>query len=469
VVHRPIPERQDRKALWEYTPDELADLEADQQGALLKADAALGLPVLQPLSFKRSVRHGGGPQAFTLLYDTETGAYVLALVVHGRHRSSTAAAQNMQTESGEVIKHFQPKVGENLRFVSFPDKPYEPPKRTSVLMFSLKYGQDYHEQRFLEPALKRLRVTQAASVEPADASQPAATGEEKHHNLAATATADTEEHQAGKKVSRKPNALTGSAQIVCWWSAKDGPRFYAHVPLPIPVPTRSTIPSTVLGIHEHRYGYSYAVLSLDGEVRAIGDLEINPDVLPREDDTKYNPNHAPEVAIAIVRLAEKFRSYIGIEDKSYLREAGLSRVQNREVFSRPSKRIFKIVAYKAPLNEALPLMPPRLIGDISAGRDCSQCRSRMQQGYKGVRRIVYVECPQCQAHQPLGTDDEVVQECQTCSMTWRAREAFVEYEFVCEKCGVLPMPARYNTAIVVGQQTLVQLVNHAAWLKGKRK
>jgi hypothetical protein len=301
----PFPTGKTAKPLSDYTPDELAHLEADQQGVLLKAEAALGLPVLQPLSFKRSMRPGGSVDAFTLLHESETGAYVLAMVIHGRKRRGTSAiAKKNSADSTETIKHFQPKVGENLRFFSFPDKPFVPPKRTSVLMFSLKYGQDYHEQRFLDLALARLRANQSNAADALAVERTADVRQEEQYDVEVTTARDMSAQQATKKASRSPRALIGSARITCWWSEKGEPRFFAHLPIPLPVPTRTTIPMTVVGIHEHRDGYSYAVLSLDGAVLVVGDLEINPDVLPREEDTVYNPNYAAEVATAIVRLAE---------------------------------------------------------------------------------------------------------------------------------------------------------------------
>jgi hypothetical protein len=43
---------------------------------------------------------------------------------------------------------------------------------------------------------------------------------------------------------------------------------------------------------------------------------------------------------------------------------------------------------------------------------------------------------------------------------WRVTEAVVEREFVCKFCRADPLEARYNTAIVVAQRTLEQLVKH---------
>jgi hypothetical protein len=463
----PFPTGKTDKSRWEYTPDELADFEADQQGELLKAEAALGLPVLQPLSWKRSLRPGLEEKGFkfALLYDKETGAYVLALSVHGRKRLPSVAKKK-QDYNIWMPKHFQPTVGENLHFVNFPDRAFVVPKQASILMFSLLYGKDYHEHRFLNPALERLQTAPDTSPEVAGATLTPVAPEEEPQHSETTAAEGTSETQSKKKPSRGSKALIASARVVCRWSEKDGPRFFAHLPIRVPVPTSATIPTTVLGVHEHRDGYSYAVLSLDGSVRAFGDLDINPAVLPHEDDTAYNPNYAMEVATSIVKLAETYNSYIGVEDTSYKRQAGLSRVQNREFFSRPSRKVIKILDYKAQLNERHPLMRPREIDDISEARDCSRCHNRMPEGYQGVRRVTYVECPECQGRQPWRPDvDDVVQECQTCGMSWRAYEGFVEREFVCGTCNEPPIPARYNTALVVAQQTLVQLVNHHVWRK----
>jgi hypothetical protein len=137
----------------------------------------------------------------------------------------------------------------------------------------------------------------------------------------------------------------------------------------------------------------------------------------------------------------------------------LSRAQNRWRFSRPTRKIIDILNYKAPLQR---LLQPRLTSQVSGQRDCCQCGVKLAEGDSAIRRVLYVVCPQCQAYQSYQKDADFIQQCSNtlCGCTWRAHEALVEQEFVCPACKKPPMIARYNTAIVVAQRTLQQLVLH---------
>jgi hypothetical protein len=86
----------------------------------------------------------------------------------------------------------------------------------------------------------------------------------------------------------------------------------------------------------------------------------------------------------------------------------------------------------------------------------------MEKKKHGVRDRLYVACPTCTHQQPFREDTDLVQRCDNpaCTSAWRARQGFVEQEFVCSQCDAPPIVARYNTAIVTAQRTLEQLVIH---------
>jgi hypothetical protein len=370
-------------------------------------------------------------------------------------------------------------IGEHLHFLNFPTYRFAPPKRNKIMMFLLEYAREHQENEFLVPLIAQLRDAnplaeseQAAlmaaqnaaevEVESNDSAGELLTERETERN-----DAEGEQGSTKKDVYRRPRAALGSLDVVCRWDKAGNPRFFAHVPVPFPVPDRATLPEQVLGLHEHLYGYSYALLSLTGEIGAVGDLAINPDVLPHQAaDSAYNPNYAHEVVAAILKLIERKdcpgvyeNVYIGFRDVSASRTVGISRAENRDRFSRPSQRIYAILEYKAHLHG---LLTPRPTSQVSAVRDCSQCGVKLPEGQNAVRRVRYVACPHCRYQQPFREAEDVLQECTNpaCGMLWRAHEAWIEREFVCPACPHPAMIARYNTAIVVAQRTLGQIDLH---------
>jgi hypothetical protein len=257
-----------------------------------------------------------------------------------------------------------------------------------------------------------------------------------------------------KRVKRAP---LGSAQITHSWTKKGQSEFFLHLPVPVFETTPPAFPKTVLGIHEHDVGLSYAIISFMGDVIETGDLTIEPSVLPRIGERTYNQNYANEVAVSILELAQTHTSYIGIEETGQFRQAGISRTRNRRFFGRPSKKIAEIVRYKA---LEYGLLPPRMIWKVAPSRDCSQCGYRLVEGTSGIRKVPYVVCPICAARQPLQKEELLVQTCNDCGGEWRAHEAWIEREFVCARCHAAPMLGRINTAVVVALKTIHSTTEH---------
>jgi hypothetical protein len=402
------------------------------------------------------------------------------------------------------MPRFKPQVGENLCYVNAPGVQYQPPKRAQTLMFSLEYGKKHQDMRILQRFMRqRMQAQQPVSslstdhtpddtAEHPDLQEIPVAGEAEAADTLPEASETTENEQAAimdeateeagetdesapQKPSRykRTNPPIAAVRVVCRWNKQQQPEFFAHFSVPIQVAPCTLLPECVLGIHEHNYGYSYALLSLAGEVIEVGDLPVHEHVMPRAGDKRYNPNYAPEVAHAIVELAARHNAYIGLQDTGAKQEVSVSRAHNRRTFGRPSRKIAQIVADHALAAQCEVrhedgrvqvngLMKPRLTSDISPARDCAHCGRRMEKKKHGVRDRLYVACPTCTHQQPFREDTDLVQRCDNpaCTSAWRARQGFVEQEFVCSQCDAPPMVARYNTAIVTAQRTLEQLVIH---------
>jgi hypothetical protein len=113
------------------------------------------------------------------------------------------------------------------------------------------------------------------------------------------------------------------------------------------------------------------------------------------------------------------------------------------------------------------MLPPQEIGNISPPGDCSACMTRLPEKKKGTRQQLFVTCPTCKNRQVFEQTDDYVQECQqaACQTIWRPDAIWIDEEFVCPLCDAPPRLARFNTAIVVAQQTLA----HLEWVSNKQK
>jgi hypothetical protein len=502
----------------EYTDEELRAIESNARDEVNRTAHELH-PYTFPVHFKRTTIPGSNTNTFSLLYDYRTEAYVLALSFQGQRLDP-------------AIGKFTPQVGPYLHYINYPGMPFKAPLQTSMLLCSLEYAEDYQGRILRRYRRERAHVQVdtrqlAAEVEQrvADAleqhqqkvnqkeqkprSRPETVQQREQREQKEAAQRDVLqtrlETRAWKQVLATELAKLGKVDkehtiaeltITCDLDRAGNLAYYAHLPVPLRVEACRVLPACVLGIHEHATGYSYALLSLAGDVLDVGDLAIYHGVLPVEGDTTYNPNYADEVAHAIVTLAARHNAVIGIEDTSYLRTISTSRTRNRRVLGRPSATVFKTVAYKADAAiislkqrrrpphiragtvsrkrphryRAAPvtgMLPPQEIGNISPPSDCSACMTRLPEKKKGTRQQLFVTCPTCKNRQVFEQTDDYVQECQqaACQTIWRPDAIWIDEEFVCPLCDAPPRLARFNTAILVAQQTLA----HLEWVSNKQK
>jgi len=348
-VQNPFPVKKSKKPVETYEEEELIELENTMLANLLRALHGMELSAY-PLPTKRTSNPNRNIYTFDLLYDRETSAYVLALSFHGKGveygrrklAGITGKRPKARKSDAEIMPRFKPQVGENLCYVNHPGVQYQPPKRAQTLMFSLEYGKEHQDMRILQRFMRqRMQPQQPASslstdhtsddtaehpdlqespvareAEAAD-TLPEASGTTESEQATiideATEEAGETDESAPQKPSRykRTNPPIAAVRVVCRWNKQQQPEFFAHFSVPIQVAPCTLLPECVLGIHEHNYGYSYALLSLAGEVIEVGDLPVHEHVMPRAGDTSYNPNYAPEVAHAIVALAARHNAYIG--------------------------------------------------------------------------------------------------------------------------------------------------------------
>lgn len=246
------------------------------------------------------------------------------------------------------------------------------------------------------------------------------------------------------------------------WSEQNTPVFFLHVSVAFPTSRPKQVPQTVIGFHEQETGYSFAEVHLDGTLIRVGDLTI-----PRHVDpacgAKRSDNYQYEVVHAMLR--EAGTAYIGIEDTRYRKDqVSLSRQDNRAVFGRPSGRIRETLETKGRECEKL---PPRAVSNIAPGRDCSICHVCHPKHTSCHERRQMVRCPneECKTWQ-VWQDERAEQHCAVCHQNWQIEpdDVVSEWYFVCPTCQQSALPARYNTAAVVAQETLREMKRH--WKNG---
>lgn len=502
--------------------------EAELITSLLRYESALQLDEFQPLNFIRTMRPGGSGNSFALLYsknnvnkmmsqqtigsvnkkvDQEDVGniadkdisynYVLAVVLHG----------DKAFVSDQQVERFDSKVVPGLFYVNFPETPFVPPHGSSLILFPLECGDQYHEQTFLRGIIHQQRVRQheifaekrARKLVPIRAKQLSETGVARLRIQRSGVRLSIFAKQL--KVSRKPLTAAecfsvsaiASAKIISRETEEGFREFYLHTPIIEPAPKTSAVPDRVLGIHEHEDGYSYAMLDLLGDIIDAGNIFVPYHVRVRDDKYSYSNNYVFEVVKSIIEVAKMDRidaenaTLIGLEKTDYRKSnVHLSRVQNRRLFKRPSKKVAAVLRYKA-LLAGLPL--PHMTWAVSPHR-CSACGRKRPAGV-GNTSLLTVDCPGCAStdlecsrcstpstHNPAalaaqGRPERTRSEakalaCSTCL----EQHGYLSYELRCRACRHLwnpyeprfhcphclhNQPARLNTAIVVAQLTLSQI------------
>ncbi|NJL56657.1 hypothetical protein HC928_16965 [bacterium] len=86
----------------------------------------------------------------------------------------------------------------------------------------------------------------------------------------------------------------------------------------------------------HNETFAYAVLAPEGHLLAIGEVVVPLHVRRKPDAINYSTAYVHEITKEMVRLAQRYNAYIGVEDISYLKDQpSSSRSENRELFAVP--------------------------------------------------------------------------------------------------------------------------------------
>jgi hypothetical protein len=393
---------------------------------------------LQPIPFI-STMYPDVFRGFALLMDSETGEFVLALATRGKgnpvrstERTERAELRTQQRRQGKLV------------FANMPHTPFAPSDQAGLELYPLTWGEQSKRRRYL---LKRLPFLKNIIAYQAAAQEEVYRKEQTAGNVDATLAS-----------SPPPTVPFASARLVLRYDEDKKPEFYIHLSVKVPVALQQAAPQRVIGIHEHAFGYSYAVVDLDGAVcrddkgqELVGDIAIPPHVVPQQENVPYSDNYVFEVANAIVRQASS--AFIGIEDTGWRSDApSLSRKQNRRIFGHPSARVRAGVESKA-LLAGLP--KPWTVRNVSLGRDCGACQQRAPKGMDNLEREQVTTCPACETQQTVVSWTKQLT-CGQCGHTWTPTIGAVRtsLSFRCRYCDAPRRPARINAAIVVAQETL---------------
>lgn len=408
------------------TPEQLLKRERATTNNLLQRSSDLIRPPLQPIGFTRTGRPSidktstsgriSGYGSFALLYDRRTGDYSLYIPVPGKY----------------LPKDWHFKNDGHLYFFNFPESPFAPSSNKKVVVCSLEYGDEYHDNRLLHTILERQREAQ-------------------HRTWMMRSGT---ENSPIEQCLPPGDAPVSAAEITSVVNVHGHLEFYAHLSVPVDVPACLVVPESVIGIHEHEEGYSYAILKSNGEV-CCGDLIIPKWVDPYE-GARPSDNYAFEVAVALVKLSKQYNGYIGLENTWWKKKApSLNRNENRVVFARPSRKIADILQYKAELSG---LLKPHFTWGRSA-KECGHCGhghdktvSLASKDWPIIQYQPLTMCPMCSTKTLQKEDANMRQQCTTCERSWPISERM----FTCRQCGT-SRPERYNSALVVARYTLEQL------------
>lgn len=423
TFYDPFPAKVRRGTESRVKPMRLKEVEDQRRNRLLLAAGAIDTTKLQPLSFTRTIRPSN-VDTFALLYDRVTGEYALAVVIHGEHATAT----------------FTPKTSPNLYYVNYPETPFVPPKKTSCLVFSVSFGREYHDSTYLQAILNKQRDKQTQLYQQRSADDPR------------TSIAEF-----------LPDGALRSAKLLTQRNAADHIEMFVHLPIDVePRPCNPNSPTKVIGFHEHDDGYSYALMTLKGEVLMVGDLRIPAHVSHIKSRQGYSVNYAFEVVVAMVKLATTYNACIGLEKANWKRRVSSSRAVNRRRFGYPRQKIAFILGYKTLLAG---LLRPQLVIGVSPTRACGSCGFKLLAGTNGVRYRSTTACYSCGFEILERSDSNADMVCCTgCGHTWNA----LEEQFRCSRCSAQGL-ARYNVAIVVAQYTLSQLVLQHQRLRPSKK
>lgn len=455
-----VADYQSRLKWFRPNPDRLGDaekyaderLEARAREHLERASGRLRAPKLQPIPFVGTTTPSAKGEATNfrdcaLLFDEETGEYVFIAMLRGKDDPLT----NEEIAQRKALPQNAERRGK-LRYANFPLHTFQMPERAAVEIYPLEWGEESARSRFLHKRAPRLKALIAYQ-------------RQAQEELSEAAHASGQSDIEALRASLTIEPVFTTARIVLRPNADGKQEFFVQITVKPPAVQRRDPATSVIGIHEHRDGYSYAIIGLDGKPlrgpdgeEQVGDIllpvHVDPDLGARK-----SKNYVHEVSNAIMRQTEG--SFLGIEDTGYRKaKSELSREHNREIFQRPSKLITTTLDYKARLAGQ---PAPRLVRNVSPSRDCSACGVRLPKGTSGVSVTYQAACPRCANPSPVGWDEAEVS-CSSCQCTWvpRRSEKVMKRTFACPICSAPTRPTRHNTAIVVAQETLRKLQRGAS-------
>ncbi len=397
------------------TPEQMENRETTTRNEWLKRTSELTRPKLHPIGFTKTGRPLDN-RAFALLYDRRNGSYALSIEIPGKH-----------LPKGDVQHDYS-----NLYFVNFPETQFAPNPSKKLIVCALENGYKYHHLRFIHDILIAQREAQ----------------EQTWRAQCGAAKMPLEE------CLPPGDAPLSTAEITSRVNRAGHSEFYLHLSAPV-IPLESLgIPESIIGIHEHDEGYSYAIQKHSGEL-ILGDLIIPKWVDPYE-NVRPSDNYVFETAVAIVRLGIEHNACIGIENTWWKkRTPSLDPDENRASFARPSREIAGIVRYKAALNG---LLRPHFTWGV-APRECGQCgygHDKSMPIPSSTRPIQQRQplttCPTCKTKTLQQQKGVYRQRCTICERSW----PMTERVYTCRQCSTT-RPRRYNAAFIALRYTIEQL------------
>jgi hypothetical protein len=393
-----------------YTADKLHHLEENARVTLLRAESKFRKRKPHPLRFLRVIHKT--PQKIdlrggTLIYHSATNCYAIALEIYGRYAD---------------IEHKRTFLGSGWCLLTDRNASLEPHK--ALACFGLEFG-DYQHRIFKDIQSQTRDVTTEDQV---DAEQ-------------------------------EPSPQLKSLKLVTELNRHDAYDFYAHIGVLLPTPPILHRPQSFVAFHHHTHGYSFACMSLDGEILKFGDLVIPPHVQPKRGGF-YSHNFKYEVAHAMLDLALEYQcnnalTLVGIEDTVYLKQnPSASRTRNRVVFGYPTKQVITALIEKAAERG---FMRPLVLGNVSPSHDCPKCGIRDFDDSGSVRLRAVTQCFVCRTRLRVA-EKKLTVTCSGCGTTWSTKER----TFTCRFCGHRTL-GRYNTALTLVHDMPRQLVEVWKW------
>lgn len=261
-----------------------------------------------------------------------------------------------------------------------------------------------------------------------------------------------------------PTSPVKTGRLECTYDNPDNLTFTFHAHTESPVPSNKGTPDRMIAICCYDDIYSYAVLGLDGKILALSDIPIPPHVDPRR-GAHRSMNIVFEVANAIVKLAQEWNTWIGIEDTSWQRIQP-TMYTNRRTVTIPKKKLITTIEYKA---QAVGLIAPRKITNLST-RDCPHCYRRNDKDHFTNHRFLVATCPSCFTEQRIEpTTPQYICPNPKCARIYTKTRArvHIEHEYSCRHCFSPTILTRYARVIVAGQRMLIDCVHHHAYSRAK--